>query len=62
MQGDSGSTSISDLPSNITSTQNDNSIQNSNSTNNIIFEKKPIISESTSQMLICYKPYEFCRK
>ena len=50
MQGDSGSTSISDLPSNITSTQNDNSIQNSNSTNNIIFEKKPIISESTSQM------------
>ena len=50
MQGDSGSTSISDLPSNITSTQNDNSIQNNNSTNNIIFEKKPTISESTSQM------------
>lgn len=50
MQGDSGSTSISDLPSNITSTQNDNPIQNNNSTNNIIFEKKPTISESTSQM------------
>ena len=50
MQENSGSTSISKLPGNITSNLNDNSIQNNNSTNNIIFEKNPNISESTSQM------------
>ena len=50
MQENSGSTSISKLPGNITSNHNDNSIQNNNSTNNIIFEKNPNISESTSQM------------
>tara|TARA_B100001769_G_scaffold275299_1_gene276954 strand:- start:17 stop:664 length:648 start_codon:yes stop_codon:yes gene_type:complete len=50
MQENPGSTSISELPGNFTSNHNDNSIQNNNSTNNIIFEKNPTISESTSQM------------